>query len=120
MIRSIARFLLLLSLTFGFLLPKMGAVLVEIVPGIHTAVLCTGTELVILTLDANGDPIELPEIKAQHCTLADLADPGTGFIPAWQGLARSFHHPFAVKLHPAPGMDTLAAIWPSRAPPEVT
>lgn len=79
--RGLASLLLTCTLLMGLLLPRMGAVLVEVIPGLTQAVICTGDAMVVLVLDGQGQPVEIPERDSPPCLHADtpsglqIADP---------------------------------------------
>ncbi|OCX64579.1 hypothetical protein BFP70_11140 [Thioclava sp. SK-1] len=73
MVLRILRCLLVLSVLLGVALPKSSAVLAEVI-GAQTVVICTGTGLEVLVLDANGTPIERQSAPAHHCLLHHATD----------------------------------------------
>ena len=119
MLNPLLRICLLLALCTGFVLPKMGAVLANAIPGIQTLVICTGAELVTVTLNAAGEPIDVAESNAQDCLRADLPPDAHRLMPVWQRLARAYSPPFAVLENPSALRTALALQRPSHAPPVV-
>ncbi|WP_368185215.1 hypothetical protein [Aestuariibius sp. HNIBRBA575] len=116
---QILRALMVCLVVLGLLAPRMSAILVHVIPGIQTVAICTGAEIIILTLDANGTPIESQEHKSEHCVLADLVIAQAQPDPHWQALARDYTRPFTIVVHDAADRDRLSHILPSRAPPAV-
>lgn len=95
MVRRIATPLLLGLLCLALLLPKAGGLLLAVIPGVTTAVICTGSEIVVLTLGPDGAPIEeLPEPLLDTCILADAGPAAELPTPLWVRLARSLEDSF--------------------------
>ncbi|GFE64890.1 hypothetical protein [Litoreibacter roseus] len=115
----VLRYLLISCVALGLLAPKMTAALAEVIPGVQTFVICTGSEIVRVTLSADGEPIEEPVITTDHCVLGDLAAHTPDYTAHWHALARDYQFRFSVRLHPAPNGDLFAIKWPSQAPPPV-
>ena len=98
---------LILLLTLALLLPKATATLAVLLPGSFTSiVICTGSEVQMISLDHRGEPVENAEIHGLEC-LSEAAS----FKPArpddaWQVLHRAYDHRFrlreAVFFTPAP------------------
>ncbi|WP_179380998.1 hypothetical protein [Jannaschia marina] len=82
------RFLLLLLLGFGLLLPRTGAVLADLA-GFESMVICRGADMVTITIGADGTPVET-EIEDHGPCLAAVEPKGlavpksawTDFVPA--------------------------------------
>ncbi len=108
---------LIVLLVAGLLVPKSGAVLAQIVPGVMTMVICTGEKLVTITLNAAGEPIEIHEDEEAPCLRTDLAAPVEVPDRHWVRLALSFERSFAVKLNPRPEAALFHRKRPSQAPP---
>lgn len=117
-VRWLCRSALITLLLAGLMLPRLGMVLVELVPGITQAVVCTGDRLIVIALDARGAPVNLPDAEdASDCVSTKLAALGSTKVPIWVALA----------LAPANGPRNLAAplnsprlycdLRPCRAPP---
>lgn len=117
MFAAIARILMLYALVFGILAPKMSAVIVQLVPGIQTLVICTGNGLVTLTIDADGEPVEMPRAEVDHCTMVDANSLDASFIPPWRAFTGDHTRLFTIKLHPSPDDHRFNQIPPSQAPP---
>lgn len=95
MVRHIVTPLLLGLLCLSLLLPKAGGLLLAVMPGVTTAVICTGSEIVVLTLGPDGAPIEeLPEPLVDTCVLAEAGPAIELPAPFWMRLARSLEDSF--------------------------
>ncbi|MEM9584625.1 MAG: hypothetical protein AAGA08_16060 [Pseudomonadota bacterium] len=94
MARQTTSFILILLVCFGLLLPKLGAMLFEIVPGLTQAVICVGSQVVVLTLNEDGEPVDVPEPLVEHCALGDVVASSAAPNPFWVTLARSFQSLF--------------------------
>jgi hypothetical protein len=109
------RLISILLLTVGLLLPRAGAVLAE-VAGFQRVTICLGAELVTVTLDQGGNPVETELTEHGPCLAA--ATPPALSLPVFAsrsvqaGSAPAL--PRAQILPPAP-------LWfgppPDRAPP---
>lgn len=102
MARLALRYVLIVSLTLGLMLPKMGAVIVAMVPGVITAVICNGAEMVVISIDQDGQPIELPSAPVDTCVSADPTELAEKDAVAWVRVPRSFDIAFVQITHPAP------------------
>ena len=73
------RCLTILALTLGLVFPKAGWVVAHWAFGAQTVVICTGHDLITITLDADGNPVETKDAAHQACTLgkADASLPPT-------------------------------------------
>ena len=74
----IIRLALALMLVSSLVLPKTGWIVAHWLFGAQTVVICTGTQLITLTLDADGQPVETASPHVHDCALskapgADLA-----------------------------------------------
>ncbi|NSX53429.1 hypothetical protein [Parasulfitobacter algicola] len=117
MMRAFFRCVLLAGLLTGILIPKMSAALVMLVPGMQIMVICTGAETVIITLDPDGEPVEMPEATSKHCVMNHAMDLADTPEPAWQKFIRSFHNTFTINSNQR-AQDHLALVrGPTRAPP---
>ena len=106
-----------LCVVAGLLLPRMLAVLVEIVPGMMTTVICTGDALIVVTLGPDGQPVELPEEVDTHCVMADGATSLADIAPDYRRLERHYSFGFQPKTHDTAELDRLARQATSRGPP---
>lgn len=118
MLSSLLRLAFVVAVASGLLLPRMTAVLAELLPGVQTMVICTGTELITLTIGPDGTPIEADDTGAlPHCTLADLVEPSGPVLPAWVALHAPEAPQPAILLNQAADQDRLTRLRLSRAPP---
>lgn len=112
----LARVLLVLCLVAGILLPRAGAILTELIPGIDRMVICTGTEMITLTIGPDGEPIQEIDSATPHCVMADGADHIASPLPYWQALTLS-DAPTPAYLHdPLADLTPLSHLRPVRAP----
>tara|TARA_Y100001956_G_scaffold69512_1_gene72855 strand:+ start:75 stop:488 length:414 start_codon:yes stop_codon:yes gene_type:complete len=117
MIRVGFHTLLVLATVVGLLLPKMSAVVASLVPGVMVVTICTGSEMVTLTLNADGEPVEEVEPAVDHCVLADLIQDQPQPEAPWVALARSYRCPFVATPNPYQTCDYLRQQDPPRGPP---
>ncbi|MEM1265046.1 MAG: hypothetical protein AAGI50_03420 [Pseudomonadota bacterium] len=111
---AFARICLITVLLAGVLLPRASGALISVLPGFHSAVICTGGELVRITFGPNGAPVEV--IREHDCTLVEPS--------ATPALSRSWRR---LALAPGPASPSLSqwarspvpyrGLSPSRAPP---
>ncbi len=117
MVNALLRLILICTITVGLSLPKLGAVLVTLLPGVQTVVICNGAELVTMTINSNGDPIELAEDSAAPCTQSDPVDPLSARDAAWLRVAYTDAYRLPTKRAPAPMAVHFTLKPPSQAPP---
>lgn len=117
MIRTFGYTLLVLATVVGLLLPKMSAVVATLVPGVMVVTICTGSEMVTLTLNADGEPVEEVEPAVDHCVMADLVQKDPQAEAPWVALARSYRCPFVANPNPYQNCDYLRQQDPPRGPP---
>jgi hypothetical protein len=110
-----ARSALIVLIVLGLLLPRMSAAIALVAPGGEVVVICTGTGLQTLIIDADGNPVPV-SMHADHCLLAHAADTSDRVAPEPHAapLAGSVAGPTGdlVRLS-----DYAAARPPPRAPP---
>ena len=82
-------------LLWALLLPKLGAILLDLHPGVQMTVICTGTEMITLRTGPDGTPIEVEYEEDHPCVMADPTDLRTPTVPNWITLARSYTAPFS-------------------------
>ncbi|MEM6595743.1 MAG: hypothetical protein AAF672_13215 [Pseudomonadota bacterium] len=114
--RHLLSILLAFTVSLGIILPKAGGVLLEVMPGFTQAVICTGSEIVVVTLDAEGDPVELPEPAMEHCVLDKGAVAFAAPYPSWVKLASQFETAFVSASVRAPAAH-LRLLPPGQGPP---
>ncbi|MBK0329168.1 hypothetical protein I5535_17975 [Rhodobacteraceae bacterium F11138] len=72
------------------LLPRASAVVAEFAPvHITRIVICTGSDVITILLDQNGNPVEDQAAVSHHCVAAHATPLMTRALPAWQVLART-------------------------------
>lgn len=103
-------------LSVGLVLPMMGAVLVDLVPGISSYVICTGEGMSVITVDDAGNPIETPTAQTGECVFVDTGIASARDLPFWETLAREFTFAF-VATPIIPESKVFDLIPPSQAPP---
>ncbi|MGY9047203.1 hypothetical protein P775_27945 [Puniceibacterium antarcticum] len=82
MIKSVVRFLLVIGVLTGIVLPKSSVVLAELglIRG-QVLVICTGDGLQTLILNADGTPVEVTH-NAHQCLLVHATDTATAILPS--------------------------------------
>lgn len=117
MIACCLRACLIALLAAGLLVPKMGAVIAGLMPGVTQVVICTGAEMITLTLAPDGTPIDTGELHAEPCVMASEAV-AEGPPPAlWRALARDHADAFTAIAAPGTPPELFAVKRPSQAPP---
>lgn len=71
---------MMLCLCAGLILPRISGVLLDLVPGISAVVICTGDRMVVLHLDAQGQPVQVAQDEPDTCLTT--SDPATGVAHA--------------------------------------
>lgn len=115
--RKSARILLLFAICVGLLLPRMSAVLVELMPGLQSMVICTGEGLVVVTLGPDGTPIEQTDTPEHRCVMSENPAVADVTIPFWQRLAGDYHNHFGIVENLTLQPNDLMIIGPTRGPP---
>ena len=111
--------LLVILLVSGLLAPRMSAVLAQVIPGVQVLVICTGDQMVTLTIGADGKPIEMDNAELHPCITTAANKHVTLADPYWSLLGRDYAFGFAVRESTKPAQPPLSRISPSRAPPTV-
>lgn len=103
-------------LLVGLLLPRMGAALAGLAPGVQLVVICRGDALVTIAVGADGAPIEVETAEPVPCLTAP-SPPGEAAPADWRRLALAI--PRAARLAPAAprGPDPALEPYPTRGPP---
>jgi len=94
--------ILSILLTIGLVLPKMGAVIVEFVPGVYSAVICTGSGMEVITIGKDGQPIEQADFSVGECVGSDVHLSSGAKSDFWIKLAKNYEFAFIPVLNPAP------------------
>ncbi len=117
MCRCGIRGLLVTFLIAGLLIPRMSAVIADVIPGIQTMVICTGEGLITLTIGADGQPVEAVETEPHPCVMSEVLTLAYADVPLWQRLAADYAHDFAIRENTRVFDSHLSRIAHSRAPP---
>ena len=118
--RAILRSWVLLPLLLAaLLLPRVNAVLLEVHPGITTAVICNGSELVTLRIGPDGTPIETETTRDGPCLLTDVTPVDPRSMAGWVALARSYAFGFVEVPSPLVRHDPALLNRRSQGPPRV-
>jgi hypothetical protein len=86
----------LFTLLVALLLPKLSAVIMELHPNIHTAVICAGDRLVVLRFDADMNPIEVEVEDQAECIAADGVMLQADVTPQWRHLDPTYETSFTI------------------------
>ncbi|MEM1066566.1 MAG: hypothetical protein AAGJ74_13785 [Pseudomonadota bacterium] len=117
MIACCFRLCVILQLTFGLLVPKMGAVIAGLVPGVTQVVICTGSEMITLTLGPDGAPIETEELRAEPCVMVTEAAAESPAPALWRALDSDHADAFSAIAAPERPPRPYIVKWPSQGPP---
>lgn len=96
MIRLLSSYLLMPLLLWALLLPKLSAILLDFNPNVQTVVICTGTEMITLTVGADGKPIHVDDGEEAPCVITEEELVTAPSDPDWVALTRSFSFAFVV------------------------
>lgn len=94
MIVARLRFLLLQLTALALLLPKLSAVVLALHPGVSSAVVCTGTGMVTIQLDAQGQPVDAVQSDQSPCIMAAPQDSTAPALAVWTAAPRSYRVSF--------------------------
>lgn len=96
------RCLIVLTLTLGLIFPKAGWLVAHWAFGVQTMVICTGSDVITITLDADGNPVQTSDTQHHACTLGKsdaapsapvvLAQPSSNALVTAPGLAPETLH----------------------------
>ncbi|MBV6658461.1 MAG: hypothetical protein KI785_11905 [Devosiaceae bacterium] len=106
-------------LCVAVLVPKVAGMLVDILPGYHTVVICSGGEMIAITLSPDGEPVQHGEGKSEPCQLNHALVFDERPIPLWIALACSYAFEVACAPNLVPDPSVLVTRGASRAPPVV-
>lgn len=109
--------LVILLVVAATLAPRLSAALGTAFGGTYTIVICTGTTLETITLDADGNPVERQEHSDQPCTLHALGAVEASAPALWQRLARSYAALPFVAAPPARGAQLFLRNPSAQGPP---
>lgn len=88
---------LVLLLLVALLMPRVSGVLVDLLPGFDRAVICTGSEMIVLTLDQDGQPVTLHEGAGETCLRAPSTPVLAQHLPVPYHALFGTIAPFAIK-----------------------
>ncbi|MDX8350282.1 hypothetical protein SLH49_20005 [Cognatiyoonia sp. IB215446] len=106
-------------LVAGLIAPRMSAAIAQVIPGVQVMVICTGDQMVTLTIGADGEPIEVTDTADHVCIKSDVVKAAALVDPFWSELDRSYAFRFAIRESTRSAPSPLTRISPSRAPPVV-
>lgn len=97
MMSTVCRYLLVLAACLGIIAPKFGAAVITMTPGVTSAVICTGSGLVVIS-DLPGDvPTQMPHQLSDMCVTVDSDAEATAPPRLWTRVVASFaYQPVAV------------------------
>ena len=111
------RALLLACLLTGLLLPKMGTALASALPNIMVYVICTAQGMEMITVDAEGNLVEVPVAMVDTC-LGDAPAPDHSLALAWHAFAAERQDPFRAIPRSAPVLSL--RLPPAQGPPSLS
>lgn len=80
---------MVVALTLGILAPRASAIAMDLMPGtFQTVVICNGFEMTTITIDAEGNKVEIAS-DGHECVMKDAVAKATAPAPQWQRLARA-------------------------------
>ena len=116
--RAHLKILIATLVVVSLLVPRMAAAALSFLPGYTTIAICTGAEIVYLTLDSEGNPVDVGDpVDVTPCVLADANTTDGVRTPAWHALAANWADPFVSSPHRRAAFDVLDTLQPTRAPP---
>ena len=113
------RLLFAALLSVSLLLPASTAALASLLPGVDGFVICTGSGMVEVRLDEDGNPVALDESAERPCLASMALTVINAPTPFWLRLADDDRPRFAVVVHVGADQTRLAHILPKRGPPAV-
>ena len=114
----LARTLLVACVCLSLVAPKATAALAWILPGsFQSVVICTGTGVSVITLDANGTPVDDTEIVTDHCLQGEAAFDVAAHDAPWSHVTFSAFRYDAIQPAPRAGLAPELRNRQSRAPP---
>lgn len=118
MMRVVTSLVILLVIA-ATLAPRLSAAVGTAFGGTYTVVICTGTTLETITLDADGNPVERQEHSDQPCALHALGAVEASAPALWQRLARSYAALPFVATPPVRGAQLFLRNPPAQGPPVI-
>ena len=117
MIRLLNACVLLPLLLWALLLPKLAVVLLEFNPNIQTVVICTGTEMVTLTVGPDGEPLQIGDGEEAPCVTTEDDFLAVWTDPKWVTLARDYIFAFVITANRSERLNPELLSRDSQAPP---
>ncbi|MEM8823133.1 MAG: hypothetical protein AAGF30_05945 [Pseudomonadota bacterium] len=112
--RRLVPSLTIVAMILALLAPRMGAAAAEILPGkLRVVVICAGSAMQTIVIDAQGEAIEIAETAP--CIATDLVNPG-GPTSFWHALQLAWT-PDTTAPHLIPRQSLRDQRPPGRAPP---
>lgn len=81
--RFLARSMVALLTMVCLLAPKVSALALHLNPDITAIVICSGSELITIHINADGEPVEITEADHTPCVMGDVNSATADFAPAW-------------------------------------
>ncbi|MEM9716486.1 MAG: hypothetical protein AAF826_08215 [Pseudomonadota bacterium] len=116
---AVRNIVLMLLVVAGMVLPKMSAVIVTMIPGVMTMVICSGDRTYVVHLDREGNPIETEQVESKPCVLGAVEEIALAPEPAWIRLAQDYAFTFIPILSAGPTFSDLGLYPDLRGPPLV-
>lgn len=111
------RILTVIFVLCAVMLPKVSGLAMELMPSIHTVVICAGDRLIVLRFDEDMNPIEVAETEDTDCLTMENVPLAAQIAPAWRLLDPSFQSSFEIVTNARAGLDRLRGHPPERGPP---
>jgi hypothetical protein len=113
-----ARTLMVLCLSLSLVAPKASAALAWMLPdSFQSVVICTGYGISVVTLDANGTPVDDTEIVTDHCLQGEATFHVAAHNAPWSQATFSAFRYDTVEPAPRTGLAPELRDRQSRAPP---
>lgn len=113
------RAVVMLLLVLALVMPRVSGVLVDLLPGFERTVICTGSEMLVLTLDDAGEPVTVSEEAGGPCLRATSAPALAQHAPAPYLAELAFAALFPVKLDLLAPRASLRLQREKRGPPSL-
>lgn len=111
---------LILCLCITLVAPKATAVVAWMMPNsFQNILICTGSSVVLITLDATGTPIGDTEIVIDHCNIGEANITVASYFPHWVQASFDIYRIDALIRTPHAGLPPELRKRQSRAPPLV-
>lgn len=111
------RWVTITALVFMLITPRISAVVTEFIPGLDAVVICTGSELITVSLDENGTPTKHSTQNTGDCTRTTDTPAQIAQSAIFTLLANTYQIAFVVHANAIATQEALASQKPKRAPP---